>query len=76
MLPEAAKNSLQFMQQLVVTVETTSAECQRSGEAKQDKVDRIRKILEQAKNAYEFVKQEIGNSLFSFVSWKWIHNRQ
>ena len=59
-LPEAAKNALQLVQQLVSTAGSVCAECQRSGEAKQDKVDRIRKILEQTKNAYEFVKLEIG----------------
>ena len=60
LLPEAAKNSLRLMQQLVTMSDTVNVECQKSGEAKQDKVDKIRKHLEQAKNAYEFVKQEIG----------------
>ena len=60
LLPEAAKNSLHLIQQLSATSMTISATCQQTGEAGQDKVDKIRKILEQAKNAYEFVKLEIG----------------
>ena len=72
-LPEAAKNSLQLVQQLVMAADSVCAECQRTGEATQDKVDRIKKILEQAKNAYEFVKQEIGEwvlfvALFLLIS--------
>ena len=59
-LPEAAKNALQLVHQLVSMADSVCAECQKSGEAKQDKVDKIKKILEQTKNAYEFVKQEIG----------------
>ena len=43
-----------------------SSSCQGSGEASQpglEKVDKIRKILEQSRNAYEFVKQEIGKHI-------------
>ena len=60
LLPEAAKNSLQLVNQLSTMATTISTSCQGSGEAGQEKVDKIRKILEQSRNAYEFVKQEMG----------------